>query len=346
MFNYLVEGFCDQFIKEVKNLKESFKQVGIDIDKALPIPFRGNEQISQQVFYSVDKKQLVINFAKSKQAMFAFLPVQGNAFPGDIFTFEGENVESTISGGGKFISGDQSWRIDYAFIFSELKFMKRLRNVKELAREFVSVYWSFFVATKNKTKEDYLFQLENIRLKMADLFFDESVGELVLDKFLELNPIVLEQGLSLYRPMHQVVLKNVLDIYEHDLKPDLIAFDESAGRWTIIDYKKAKRNIIKNYEKVRTGFKAEVHALEDQLRDYMEYFEEREHREYVKKKYKVEIEHPKAIGIIGNVEDNQQSAFNRLIDDKPRWLNIVPYNYLYNNFCRHIELVARLLAVK
>lgn len=335
-------GFCSQFIEEINSQKENFKLVGLDISGALPDPFKDSGPIAKQVFYSVDQRQTMIIFLKGKEDKFTFFPLKGNVVPTGMFAFTSPELESSISG-ITLQSGDRKWPIDYSFIFSESVFMKRLKNVKGFARDFVALHWSYFIYNKEGHRGNYIFHLENIRQQMAELFFDESVDELVLDKFIEDNSIILEQGLNLFKPMHQVVLKNVLNMYEHDLKPDLIAFDESDKMWAIVDYKKAKRSIIKNQNKVRTGFKAEVHALEDQLRDYREYFEESVHRDYVKKKYKVEIEYPKAIGIIGNINVSEQTAFNRLVHDKPKWFNVVPYNYLYDNFCRHIDLASKFL---
>lgn len=337
----MVNGFCAQFINEINQSKEQFKKVGINLNRALPSPFNSNRSISCHVTYSVVKKQFMLHFSKSKGYDFAFQPVTGDVMPGGIFVFEGDQFEATFQN-LTIQHGVHEYQLEYAICVPETKFMSYLRDIKGFARDFISVNWRFF--NSDKSKDDYIFQLERIRQEMAELFFNESIGELVLDNFLKDNPVILEQGLNLFKPMHQVELKNVLGRYEHDLKPDLIAFDESDKTWVIVDYKKAKRNIIKNQDKVRTGFKAEVHSLEDQLRDYMEYFEDSTHRKYVKKKYQVEIEHPKTIGIIGNIEESEQSAFNRLMLDKPKWFNVIPYNYLYDNFCRHIELASKLIS--
>ena len=91
------------------------------------------------------------------------------------------------------------------------------------------------------------------------------------------------------------------------------------------------------------GFKAEVYDLKNQLRDYVEYFEEKVQRDYFLKKYRINIEYPKAIGIIGNVYENEQTTFNKLIKDSPNWFKVVPYNYLYDNFCRFVDLAYNLL---
>ena len=105
------------------------------------------------------------------------------------------------------------------------------------------------------------------------------------------------------------------------------------------DKKRAKNNLIKNIDKVRTGFKVDVNDLENQLFDYLEYFEEKEHREYIEKEYKCNIKYPEAIGIIGNISMEEQDAFNRLMQNKPRWFSVMPYNYLYDSFCNYVNLI-------
>ena len=137
----------------------------------------------------------------------------------------------------------------------------------------------------------------------------------------------------------QVILKNILGKYEHDLKPDLIAYDTLNKKWVIVDYKKAKRTIIKNLDRVRSGLRAEVYDLQNQLRDYVEYFDERDHRNYISEKYNLNINYPDSLGIIGNVAVEEQETFNKVIKDLPRWFNVMPYNYLYDSFCNYVNLI-------
>jgi hypothetical protein len=332
----MVNYFCENLMKEFKDLTKILKDIGVDTRKAIPEPFN-NQFIKVYAYFSVDRNQYFIIFNKAKaKDEFAFMAVSGNPLPIPIFDFSEDSRESTMQS-LTLESQNQSIPIDYSFVFSHDGFVDRLNNPRILATEMIRSNIDFHNFRKN---EERLKQLEYLRYlleKMESLFFNEHTPELVIDKFLEDNPLILEKGLNLVKPNHQIVLKNILEKYEHDLKPDLIAYDLLNKSWVIVDYKKAKRNIIKNLNKVRTGLKSEVHDLRNQLLDYKEYFEEKEHRDYVYRKYKLEVQYPTAIGVIGNVFPEEQVAFSRLTHNEPKWFSIIPYNYLYDNFCRYVE---------
>lgn len=332
------EVFCFGFLKELNSLKDAFNKFNMNLTSSLPKVFKdGNLDI--RFIYSTERDNLVIIFNKL-----------GDMYQKDqsrlCIQHVNENVFDVVGGGIDYNSQNviiieqcsfNGYSIDYAMAIPFEELVKREHNIKQYTSDFASLYWAKFLA--NNDKNSVLTYNSYVKNEMKTLFYDKEVGELEIDKFIEENPIILERGLCLIFPMHQVVLKNILGKYEHDLKPDLIAYDTNDRVWAIVDYKRAKKNIIKNVGKVRTGFKAEVHALKDQLRDYTEYFDEKDQREYVKNKYNKEITHPKAIGIIGSVESDKEEDFNRLIRDEPRWFNIVPYNYLYDRFCRYSDIV-------
>ncbi|MGE7607636.1 hypothetical protein ACQKML_13595 [Peribacillus frigoritolerans] len=334
----VLKKFCEDFISEVSDMKETLKKMGINVDDALPEPFKGQHKIRIQAYYSQDRKQLFVIFNKAESNNFSFSFVKGNPIPFQVFNFVGEGKESSIRG-GTFINGNQKITIDYSFIFPHSAFIKRLNNIKEFAIDFIKVHLDQYNYDKKNKDSQYVKYLEQLKQQMSDLFFDETTRELTIDKFLEENPVILEHGLQLIKLKHQVVLKNILNKYEHDLKPDLIAFDLAEKNWVIVDYKKAKSSIMKNLNKVRTGFKSDVNDLENQLFDYMEYFDEKDHRDYVIKEYQMKINFPKCIGVIGNVKYEEQQDFNRLMKKKPRWFSVIPYNYLFDSFGRYIELV-------
>lgn len=285
----------------------------------------------------MDKDQhfIVFNASRTKDD-FSFVVVRGNPIPVPAFEFTGQEGESYIIG-ITLKSKHQTFPVDYSFVFSHTGFVNRVRNIKEFAIDIIKSTIDFNRYRELDEKRQYMLYLDDLKQQMGELFFDETVGELTIDKFIESNPIILEHGLNLIKPKHQVVLKNILGIYEHDLKPDLIAFDLMEKNWLIVDYKKAKRTIIKNLNKVRTGFKAEVNDLENQLYDYIEYFEEREHREFVNQTYQIPINDPNAIGLIGNVNIQEKPAFTRLMKNKARWFKVIPYNYLFDNFSRYVD---------
>jgi hypothetical protein len=345
-----VEYFCKEFIKLVNEMKADYKIIGLDISEALPYPFNKDKVPSYGGYYSYDRKHIYLIFGESSaQDGFFYRHVLGNPckYLGggtmDIENLQMELQPIFVDFEMTFPNKEDVYMKYYTVLMPYSILNDKMKNIKQYVRDFVVVHWGKYVYEKNNSKNDYLNYLIDVQQKLEDLIFDESTPELTIDKFLEENPIILEQGLNLLKPMHQVVLKNLLGIYEHDLKPDLIAFDDSQKCWVIVDYKKVKPTIIKNLNRVRTGFRAEVHNLEDQIRDYIEFFDEMEHRQYVQVHYNVDIQYPKGIGIIGYVSPDERKDFNRLMNSKPRWFNVVPYNDLYENFCRYLILVNQLL---
>ncbi|MGD7047679.1 DUF4263 domain-containing protein [Rossellomorea marisflavi] len=331
----LVRKFCEDLINELRELKRTLKSIGINVDDSIPEPFNGNF-IDVKAYYSYDRKQHFIMFNKSRiKDEFNFSVVTGNPIPIPILNFTDESDDSKII--NLSLQDDEGiLLIEYSLIIPQPIFGKKMDNIKEYAAEIVKINLDTNKFRKQEDQINHLKFLLDLKQRMEEIFFNETVSELTIDKFIEENPIILEEGLNLVNPRHQVKLKNVLGKYEHDLKPDLIAFDLLEKNWVIVDYKKAKRKIIKNLSKVRTGFKAEVNDLKNQLLDYVEYFAEKEHRDYVLKTYHLDINYPNGIGIIGNVNYDEQKAFSRLIHHEPKWYKVVPYNYLYDNFCRYI----------
>jgi len=335
----IVERFCVGFITELDQLRETLSKCGVDVSNALPTPFKRKSPINILAFYSIDRRHVMIVFNEGKEDGFQFSAKMGNVEPLGVVGFNSDGDFENVIASLTLQRGSTKLAIDYSFISSYSVFINRLDNLKEFTYDFVrSHIGQYKYHQRSRGKQDYINDLNTIRSQMAKLFFDETINEMVIDKFIEDNPIILEHGLNLIKPTHQAVLKNVLDKYDQDFRPDLIAFDVLEKVWAIVDYKKAKRKIIKNIDKARTGFKAEVHALKDQLRDYVEYFEEKEHRKYYHKTYRENIELTKAIGIIGNIDSCEQVAFNRLVKDEPKWFSVVPYNYLYDSFSRYVDL--------
>lgn len=319
------DGFTNVYFKEI----------------SLPTPFKGGEKIKIQAYYSLNKKQLFLLFNKSEIESFSFFSGMGNPIPGGAFNFDVD--ESTV---GAFTLQSLSIQnsmmlipIDYAFAITQVGFFHRFNNVRGFTVDFLNAHLDSYRYEQQHKNDSYTNYLNNLKYQMAGLFFHKRVPELSIDKFIEENPIILQRGLQLENLNHQVVLKNLLDKYEHDLKPDLIAFDTCNKNWVVVDYKRAKRSIIKNLGKVRSGFKSDVHDLQNQLLDYIGYFEEKEQREYVEKHYKINILLPNAIGIIGKVSIEEQDEFNRQVRYIPQWYKVVPYNYLYDNFCRYVDSV-------
>lgn len=338
----LVFNFCNEFIFEATNIITVLNRIGLkDIESSLPRPLKNKRNISITCYFSIDKKQIFIGFNQSKNANFEFVPIYGEPIPFNIFKIDlVETDTGMITFKNVTLQRDNAkFNIEYGFVTTLSGFSKIASNVPEFSIDLINANRDLYKYKNKRDRLEYLNYLKELKQEMLIMFSNEDTPELTIDKFLEDHPVVLQRGLHLDQLQHQVVLKNVLEKYEHDLKPDLIAYDTLNKKWVIVDYKKAKKNIIKNINKVRTGFKSSVNDLENQLNDYLEYFEEEQQRSYVRKTYKIDIKYPNAIGIIGNVNLEERDAFNRLMQNKPRWLNIMPYNYLYDSFCDYIEVI-------
>lgn len=329
--------FVKNLLKEISELKQTLKSLGMDVQKILPSPF-SSKHIRVEVNYSIDKQSYLFSFSSSKSSEIKFKIVQGEPLPIPIFGVgDGKGYVNLTISNLTLADGKKKIYLDYSMLLTQNVFKEMTADIKGEAVKIVRNGIDNYNFKEQSEKRRYYSELVQILQEMGGLISDESTSELELDRFLEANPVVLEKGLNLVKLQHQVVLENLLQKYEHNLKPDLIAFDLAEKNWTIVDYKKSKKVIMKNIGKVRSGLKSEVHDLRYQLKDYIEYFEENVHREYVLKTYKIELKYPYGIGIIGNVNDKERDEFNRVMKDEPKWFKVTPYNYLFDNFNRYVD---------
>ncbi|GGA91709.1 hypothetical protein [Ornithinibacillus halotolerans] len=336
------KDFIDNLMDSFTELKRVYENLGVNLDDSLPNVFKEFKETEVRViYYSVPKVFLfILESGKSGNYSFHYEKNSRGILP--FIHIEGEFTEVTFSGTSFDLGYGVKINFEYALVLGEASLKERNKNTLKLANEISSTSYNFQkynneASENERGKHSYIQSLKEIASNFLKLIYDNTVGELTIDKFLENNPVILTESLNLTNLKHQIELKNLLSKYAHDLKPDLIAFDIFEKKWTIIDYKKANKNLIKNIDKTRTGLKAEVHSLKDQLNDYVEYFDEYEHRKYVEERYGVQVNHPIGIGIIGKVEDEIQNDFNRILKSEPRWFKIIPYNYLYDNFINYIE---------
>lgn len=239
----------------------------------------------------------------------------------------------------------KSVSIDYGIIISKRNFENILNDVDGFIVKssigfdyYHKIYKSKLFNDSSRNKLDYLNSLYNLKSKMEYYFFDEGVLELDIDKFIYENPLILEVAFGFKELKSQVTLKDFSGRCIQDLKPDLIAFNLHEKIWTVVDYKRSKSALLKNIGLVRESFKSDVNDLKAQLRDYVEYFEDGRNRDYFHNEYGVMIDFPKAVGIIGKLDDELSINLNRMLKDEPRWFNLRPYNYIYDSFLEYIEL--------
>lgn len=336
----LLTNFCMEYVNEVRQIIKKIEKINSkNVRGKLPSPFNKDTAILIEVAYSIDQTLILIKFSriKGENNRCVFIPIEGSPIPGNIFGFDNPQEFTGIMNLTNVTIG--SFFIEYGFLTSLKGLSNKVTDIRTFASDFINSYIDLSKYKKQNDKVGYSIYLKEVKEEFLKLISDEKTPELTIDKFLENHPVILQRGLHLDKFMHQVIMKNLLGKYEHDLKPDLIAYDVLNNKWVVVDYKRAKNSLIKNIGKVRTGFKSEVNDLENQLFDYLEYFGEKEHRDYIEKEYKCNIKYPEGIGVIGNIKSEEQDEFNRLMQNKPRWFNIMPYNYLYDSFCRYIELV-------
>lgn len=369
-----VKEFAIKFQENIKRQLTLLKSSGININEIFPEIFC-KEGISFETIYSVDKEHVLIRMLSADEFEYNFNIVDGDVI--DYFDESGtwkrqpvafriencvevnlKNIKIvglkpfsldgeifiTLDGMEFSLPNDKKMVLEYASIMSYKIFLEKLRDIERFVDNILFTYLNYFKTYNKKLNlngdteiKEYKDKLKMVGNEFSKLIHDEKTKELEIDKFIEKNPVILEKGLDIISSIHQVILSDILHEYGQDLKPDVIGFNKYTNGWSIIDYKRAKRSLVKNNGEVRCSFRSEVNDLEAQLRDYKEYFNDTIKRAEFFNKYGVDIEYPDTIGIIGFIEKSEVKQFNRLILDKPKWFNIKTYNYLEEKFCDFIN---------
>lgn len=339
---YFTEYFVKRLIKSFYSLSKEYEKIGINLKEILPVPFNNLENMYVRVNYYKTTGRIEFSFREDK-GYFSYTFIEGDEYRAHLFEKDDDGRGVIYNHGEpRFDKKTNNYTIQivaFGMNFSFESFVYRLNNTDELALEVIKTYVGSHLYYLEGGNENYLLYLRAIANDFLHLIMDRNTPELVIDNFLEKNSVILKEGLGLEKLVHQVILKNVIDEFPHDLKPDAIGYNIREKRWEIVDYKKTNKNILKNVDRTRTGLTSHVHTLRDQLKDYYTYFEEKTHRDFVKNKYAVDIRYPGTVGIIGVLEKNLENDFNRLLEDEPRWFKVVPYNYLYDNFVEYIKTV-------
>lgn len=371
MFNITEEMLQDFAIKFIHGFTQTSKHLEnkkMKLSEALP-----EVLVSKNVYihatYTEDKRHVFLRFNKGDKFHFKATQVRNdisnifdpfNTWKNNSAGMRIMNTTATLQGGGVsgmrpfIIDGDQievfikdytvdgppfgRVYIEYGLILSYSKFIEVYNSVDSYVAELTGIYLQYNNQKNQKIK--YMENMNKIKEEMKRLFFDEKIGELEIDSFIEKNPIILSVGLRLdpEKLLHTKPLENIHNINPKRFEPDLIAYCFEEYIWKIIDYKKAKRSIINNPGRERTHFKADVAALVGQLEDYTNYFNDHMQKKHFNEKYQVLIDNPVAVGIIGQVAMEEISDFNKLKRRLHNGLEIVPYNFLYDRFVRFMEL--------
>lgn len=277
------------------------------------------KNLGLDVIYSIKKDNFFVNFNNENEI--SYIVVENNQLPSlDISKDSSVRISNCVVDGFKIGRAIYLNRKNYYYLLNYPK----------------------------KFMDDYIYNLntriididyKEEKLKEFKKLVEKNSKELVLDKFIEENPFILELGLQMSNLKHQIVLENIEEKFDQDLKPDVIAYKPLEKRWYIIDYKRAHSNLVKNVGKARSSFRSEVNDLQSQLRDYMNYFTRSSlQRQNFKNKYGIKINNPHSIGIIGDLDESAKSDFDEILEDLPRKFQIIPYNYLIDECQRQLEL--------
>ncbi|ANU17295.1 hypothetical protein BBI11_09795 [Planococcus maritimus] len=358
--------FHDRFVETKDYLEENAKS---DLYKSIP-DILTIDNVNVHAAYSDDTKHVMLRFNKGNKFNFRATKVDGDV--SNIFDplgawkgkqqvgFNIKNSNVTLSGGSVKemrpfkVSGEEievfitnftvdappfsEIDIEYGLIVSYKRFLEIYQDINSYVANLTSVYFEYEI--QDEKKGEYVLDLKAVRDRMVTLFFDESIGELKIDKFIEENPIILRVGLSLVPEtfLHAKPMKDIHDDNPKEFIPDLVAFCNEDYNWKIVDYKKANKSIIRNSGKERTTLRSTVHLLISQLEDYVEYFSDKSQADHYKETYGVDIKYPSAIGIIGRVSEEEIDDFNKLKQRLPSHTKIVPYNFLFDSFERFIKM--------
>lgn len=332
--HYLSRKFSSEFLAAAKNMKRVFEKADIYKEKLISQNLL-SKFTKIKVIYSIDREQYFFNFSQHNEDSFEFKVVEGNPLPLEVFNFGEKSEDITVK---NLVIETRTERFEFGegYLLSHREFMEAHQDPEKFLVKKIQFELEKIKYPTKSSQSDYISNLMAVEKKFKTLITSDDTSELVLDKFLEENPVILAKTLKLEKLQHQVVLEDIHGEIGQNLKPDLIAYNLLMKEWVIVDYKKAKRSIIKNTNKVRTTFKSEVGDLHAQLRDYRNYFSDREQRKAFKRRYGFDLESPDTYGIIGIVLEKEKKDFKKLIQDQVRWLNIIPYNFLLDDFSNYI----------
>lgn len=343
---FVIEQFTKDLIASFDQLKLNYKKINIDITKFIPSPFNDLSTLVVSSFYYSKKDRIEINFVKGKKGSFHYNVIEEEIWRANMFDNESGVINELYSLANVLPTLNPPYLeiYGYGMFYSFEEFVKTRKNTIDIAYFMLSSTLAFDrISEPGDRPETRIKKFESLALEFQMKLEDPATSEKELDDFLNDNPVILERTLEIDKFISEPILKNVIGKYPHDLKPDGMGYNAKQDQWAVIDYKLANKELLKNVGKVRTGLRADVGALQDQLRDYVEYFQENDHRKYFEQKYDVIVKHPYAIGIIGMLKQEHQSDLNRIIHDFPKWFNLYPYNNILKSFTRYIDHIRKII---
>jgi len=228
------------------------------------------------------------------------------------------------------------YEIEFAFIFTSDVLLSV--EPESFADSIIYEWWDYYRASQEEkdVTED---RLDAILRELKGLIGNPDTLESQIDDFFFTNQIILETCLNMIPGSlsSQPMLKNWIKTnFEQDMIPDAI-FQNIHQDWVILDYKRSKR-VLKKEDTARADVISEVHELKTQLKNYREYFDEKQHRESFRNEFGFYVEKkPSCYGIIGLVPPESRSLFKQSIEDEPGWITIESYDAICRSFENYVS---------
>lgn len=168
--------------------------------------------------------------------------------------------------------------------------------------------------------------------QFANLYLVPSIREPNIGKFLHRNPDILRTALECSDLLYEKPFKWIegKDVPEKDIQPDFMLKSLMRETWDICDLKKPllERHNLTKGEHSRRRFVDEVGEGIAQLANYGEYFSYPANSGYAREKYRIEVNSPKFILVIGNYENADYDAIREASRSLREEYAIVDYDTL------------------
>ena len=200
-------NLCLSITEYTQKFIETLKKIGIDISPAIPSAFL-TENILFDCAYSEKRKQVMLiiskNFSIVKDDLFDAIDIKGYwkntvAFikidNGITFSYHsgslkgrkpfelGKNSKAIITNTDLIFFNGNIYHIDFGLFIPLEYFYYLQRSYFTFINDIFILNWSFYKLHNNITYEIFKLKLNNLKVKMEELFFNELIEEHIIDKF-------------------------------------------------------------------------------------------------------------------------------------------------------------------
>lgn len=333
-----------------------------------PLKVKKRKNISIKQLTLIDRKKntdtpLFIVGSRNGASNILFADVESMDFYRSQGSYFGEKFGTHISLGGKIdylvgINEDSK-----SFILSECMFTYINNNIyrsryinklmifnSKLSEVEVTDELGFFI-NKNNTFNDggvfglYLFPNEEslswVKASyLMNLFLNDKIHETTIGDYLSDHPEILFNALGYKGMVYEPSLKwleKTTDNTDSFINPDAL-LQRIDSYYDICDFKKGlmKRKSLTKGERRRRRFIDEVNEGLAQLDNYEEYFKFEKNAQHALERYSVEVNIPKKILIIGNIENINQDEVEQALRGRDNTL-VFDYDSLISGYMGAIK---------